>query len=450
MTATARDPLWLRSGISAADQALLSGVSFIVSILLIKKVSTTEFGYYSVAIPVMLLLVSVQNAIVTTPLIVLLVTKTWEQKPRYVASLWCGQLLLLVPAVLVGLAAVAILGARHLDVTQASVAAAVCLAALGLLFREFRRAYFFAEEAPRVVLGMDALYVALLLCFIGLAELAGGISAARIVLAMGVSSLLAGVAFGGRGLWRLDPAGARTSIGENWTLGKWALLGVLVTHVQSYSYLYLLGVLDGSEAVAQVSASRLLLSPLLLVQAGWNNVAVAHGSRLREEGQLARFFREQVSVTLLFAVGIAAYVALLIVFSGFLQTALLSKKYAQSFDYLILWGFIFGAKFVGLTASCGLQVLRDFRIITTVNLFTMGITVTGAYFLIGAYAATGGLVALGLGEALLAAGLWVWFSRRLFMDRGHRPDGESGSEGILGPGAAASAVTAANQRSREA
>lgn len=409
-----RSSLGWRAGIASADQALLSATSFLVSILLIKTVPKAEYGYYSVALPISLFLLSLQNAVVNTPLAVLLASKNGTDRRDYVGSLCYGQFLVILPGACLALLVSALLRYRGLDPAVASIAVALSAAAVGLLYREFLRSYLFAEEAPLEVLKMDALYVAVFLGLLSVPYLFSGIRVETVFLLTGASALLVALPFGrGRG-WSFPPPSVSKSYGENWKFGKWALLGVCVTHVQTYSYLYLLGILSGSVAVADVSAARLLLMPMMLVQVGWGKIAIPHGSKLREEGRIHRFFREQVLSSLVFLVAVAVYVALLLAFSGVLRDSLLTEKYANSFGYVIAWGAIFVVGFAALNASYGLQVTMGFSIITKVSFLAMLVTVGSAYYLIRGYGIAGGLAALLLGEILLAVGLWISFGKTVF------------------------------------
>lgn len=410
-----------RAGIATVDQALLSATNFLIAILLIKNVPKAEYGYYSIALPISLFLISLQDAVVNTPLTVLLPSKKGADRRNYVASLCYGQFLVVLPVAGFGLAILALLRLPGLDPAVKAIAAALCVSSAGLLYREFLRSYLFAEEDPLAVLKMDAFYVAIFLCLLYGLYLFSGMHVAAVFLLTGASALLAAFPFGLARGWRFPPPSVSKSYGENWLFGKWALLGVCVSHAQSYSYLYLLGIFSGSVAIADVSAARLLLVPLTLLQIGWGKIAIPHGSRLREEGRVHRFFKEQILSSLLFLVAVAAYVALLLAFSEPLQGHLLTGKYASSFGYVALWGSVFAAGFLALNASYGLQAMMRFHIITKVSFLVMLVTVGSAWFLVRAHGAAGGLVALLLGEILLSVGLWVAFARAVYAAKSKDP-----------------------------
>jgi O-antigen/teichoic acid export membrane protein len=404
-----RSSLIFKSGIAALDQAILSAVNFAVSIFLIKYATKSEYGYYSIAFSVLLIFISIQNAVVNAPLAVLLVTKKGASKRQYAGSLFFGQFLGIIIGVCLGIAGIALLSFFGLDSAKAYVAASVCIGAIGILFRDFLRAYSFAEEEPVQALRMDALYAALFLSLILLALAFFEIRSSIIFVFMGISGLAVGVVFTRNRNWHYQLQSVREGYRENWQYGKWALLGVLVTHTQNYSYLYLLGAMLGSAAVADVSAARLLLMPLALAEMGWSKVVIPHGSKLREQNQLNAFFKKQVLASMIFTLGIVAYVAFLQTFFEVLESFLLSDKYAKSRDYILLWGAFFIVRFITLNASYGLQVTKRFDTISKANFVTMLITVGCTYFLIKSYGIEGGLTALIIGGSLLGMALWFFF-----------------------------------------
>ncbi|HEU0045996.1 MAG TPA: polysaccharide biosynthesis C-terminal domain-containing protein [Nitrososphaera sp.] len=411
--------LILNSGVALIDQAILSATNLVIAFILIKTVPKEEYGHYSIVFAVSLFLISIQNAIVTTPLAVLLAAKDTHRKNGYVAALFWGQLLAIIPAAVLGLIATGGLYLYGLDAVEVWTIGALCVGAIGILLREFSRAYYFAQESPLKVLKLDTLYT---LIYFGLTLMAFGlfrISVPLIFLFMGASGLITSLLFNCRGSsfsWQ----SIRDSYREHWAFGKWALLGILVTHVQSYCNLYLIGSLLSTAAAGSVSASRLPLAPLQLLQIGWGKIAIPRGSRLREAHQLRRFIKEQAVVTIGIAAAITAYVAVLLMSSDLLKRFLFNKGYESSLDFIVFWGAINIASFAWINASCGLQVMKEFGIIAKINAVTMVVTLAATYVLIGQYGIKGGLASSLLGETLLALALW-WCLLRRYLLYAHAP-----------------------------
>ena len=412
-----KSPVILNSLVAAGDQATLSVLSFAISIMLIKYVPKVEYGYYSIGFAISLFASSIQQAVVNTPMAVLLIEKKGNTNREYSGSLCYGQFLVIFPAVFLGFAGVILLSFWSFDSTQAWVAASVCFFISGLLLREFLRAYLFAEEKPLDVFKIDAIYIALLLTSFIFAYLFYKINVPSVFVLMGTSSLIVGLIFSrGRG-WHYNREHIRESYHENWIYGRWALLAGLVTYIQNYSYLYLLGALMGSIAVAEVSAARLLITPLILFRAGWGRVVTPRGSKFREKDQLDRFFKEQVVVTIVYVFVVALYAILLLSCSGLLQKLIFTQKYLDSFKYFPYWVVINAIGFISINGAYGLEVTKNFKIMSKLNFVTMLVTLGSAYVLISAYGIIGGLMALIIGALISAVVLWYFFAKSVFMGK---------------------------------
>ncbi len=395
------------------DQGLLSALNFLATIVLIKTAAKTTFGYYSIAISVSLLVVSLQNALVTTPLTVLYGSKSRQGYLEHANALFRGQYRLIFPLSVLGVTVGGLWYMLDLNTEQATIIAAVSLAIIGILYREFFRAFYYAEEMPLRVLKLDIRYAVLYVSLIGLAVAMNIISVAAIFLFIGFAALIAcgarqpGIPISG------SSGQIKASYQENWQMGKWALVGVITTHIQRYCYLYLLGFMIGSHAAADATASRLFLTPFVLITAGWGQVSRPHGVRLREAGELKRYKRE-----LLIAAGglgtiIILYVFIINTFGEYLTAWLFTEKYADSIRYVALWGGIFAVGFLRTNASLGLQVLKQFKILAQANIITMFVTIALAVVLIQQYGISGALGALLAGEVLFAILLWFQLLRRL-------------------------------------
>jgi O-antigen/teichoic acid export membrane protein len=407
--------LFIKSLIAIFDQALLSCVNFLVAIILIKNVSKSEYGYYSIAFAISLFLVSIQNAVVTTPLTVLLVSKKDNDRQNYVRALCWGQFIVLLPAVGVGLCVICVMWFFGFDVIKTAIAGCLCLASIGIMLQEFLRAYYFAEEAPHDALKLDLYYIAIYLSLIAFTLLCFNLSVAAIFIFIGLSAGLVYI-INKRRLppgfnWNL----IKESYSENWKFGRWALLGVITTHIHKYSYLYMLGALMGSVAVADVSASRLLLIPFLLVQTGWGKVIRPHGARLREDNQLKRYFMELVVASLSGGFAIILYAYTILFFTGYLGDLLYTQNYEGAFDYVLLWGAIVSITFIRMNAGSGLQVLKKFNSVAKLSTVTMIVTLCSAFFFIKSYGIEGALAAIFLGEVILACTLWWILSTQILL-----------------------------------
>lgn len=401
--------LFFKGATSFFDQGLLSALNFLVGIILIKTVSQHQYGYHSIAWSVLFFIVSIQNAIVTTPLTVLLASKKDKLRHDYVSGLYKGQFLILLPVVAIVIGIISILYSLGLDRIKASVSICLSLLCAGFLSREFLRSYCFAKESVLDVLKIDLCYIIIYFTLIVITLLYFNLSVSKNFIFIGLSAAIVFVLFKTGFSLNADLNIMKQSYYENWKYGKWALLGVVVTHIQSYSYLYLVGAFIGSIAVAEVSASRLLLMPLALLQGSWGKVAIPNGARLRESNRIKHFFMQQMAVSAIMIIMHALYVSLISITSGFLQNSLFTEKYENAFEYIILWGCIFAIHSISVNASYGLQVTKQFRSMANLNLITMIITLTLCFFLMKNYGVKGALFGLFLGHTSFAIPSWALF-----------------------------------------
>jgi O-antigen/teichoic acid export membrane protein len=398
-----------KTTLAVVDQGLLSAVNFFVSVVLIKNTAKTEYGYYALALAALMLFISVQNAVVTTPLTVLLPSKKPTEKKEYISSLLSGQYALLLPLSFIFLLVVVAGRFFAVDAIKTSIALAFIVAVLGMLLREFLRACLFAVYRAERVLVVDTVYVSVYISAIGLLWMTRSVSVTVILILMGVSAFVASLMSPGFIEWRIRWPSVKKSYSENWPFGRWALAGVIVSHVQNYAYLYLLGALLGSTAVADVSASRLLLMPLVLAQVGWGKVALPLGARLHGEKRAADFLKIQMAAAVAFVIVIQLYVFLVNRFASLLGSLVLTDKYLDALEFATLWGAIFSVGFVALCASFGLQAMKQFKAITQMSAITMALTVLSTFMFIRGFAVRGGLYALLTGESSLAILLWYKF-----------------------------------------
>jgi O-antigen/teichoic acid export membrane protein len=399
--------LLTKTTLAVIDQGLLSAVNFFVSVVLIKNTAKTEYGYYAIAFAALMLFISVQNAVVTTPLTVLLPSKKPAEKKEYISSLLSGQYAFLLPLSFIFLLVVVAGRFLAIDTLKTRIALAFIVAVLGVLLREFLRACLFAVYRAGRVLVVDTVYVLVYVSAIGLLSLTRSVSVALVLILMGVSAVAASLMSSGFIEWRSRWPSIKKSYSENWLFGRWALAGVVISHVQNYAYLYLLGALLGSTAVADVSASRLLLMPLVLV--GWGKVALPLGARLHGEKRVADFFKIQMAAAVAFVIVIQLYVFLVNRFAPLLGSLVLTDKYLDALEFATLWGAIFSVGFVALCASFGLQAMKQFKAITQMSAITMLLTVLSTFLFIRGLATLGGLYALLTGETSLAILLWYRF-----------------------------------------
>lgn len=397
--------VYYRGLIAALDQGLLSLVNFGVQVLLIKTVTKSEFGFYSLSMSIIMYLMSFQNAVVNTPITVSIAGLTNENKKNYISSIFTGQFLILALIGIIGII-IFIADLVFIDSYSFLMVASIGIGSFGILNREFLRAYYFAEEVPLKVLKLDIIYTLVYLSLILILFYFKLLNVFYVIILMGVSSALDSLIINRDNKFIWDFAQIKLSFLKNWFISKWALIGITVTHIQGFAYLYVIGGLLGSAAMAEVSASRLLLMPLGLIINGWGNVIRPYGSKLREQGKLKQFFNNLVKVSLIYPLLVLILVAVIFLLKDHIIYLFLDKSYETVFDYLMFWAFSSMIGFSRANASYGLQVIKKFKSLALTNTITMIITLVGSFVLTDLFEIKGALIANLLGEVVFTIILW--------------------------------------------
>lgn len=411
---TFRNTVLYRSTIAAVDQGLLSLINLGVQILLIKIVTKDEFGYYSLGLSIIMYLMSFQNAVVNTPITVTLAERNNDDKNKYVSAIFTGQFYVLLFICTIGAILSLSIELLGFYTDYSLLAMSLFIGSFGVLNREFLRSYFFAEERPEKVLKLDIYYGLIYTALIGVSFVLYKINVPLVLMFMGIAaafdSLILNKEFNYKSKFReiID------HYKGNWQISKWALIGITVTHIQNFTYLYVVGLMLGSAAMGEVSASRLLLMPLGLIINGWGNVIRPYGSKLREEKLLNKFYKHLVLASAGFQLLILIVTILIYIFSDTILKLGFNENYKNIFEYLPLWGLLSGVSFIRANASYGLQVVKKFKSLALVNLGTMIITLLFAIVLTKYWEIKGALIASLIGSIIFAVILWIILYKSVF------------------------------------
>src|SRR5262249_5000333 len=121
-------------------------------------------------------------------------------------------------------------------------------------------------------------------------------------------------------------AAVRATLGD----GAWASGGVVVTHIQSQSYVYLFGALAGLTVTAEANAARLLLMPVSLAFTSVQRVFYPRWLVLAREGRESELSLAARRLFTLTTLGMLAYAVLIAAASSPIIRSLMGPAYAAS------------------------------------------------------------------------------------------------------------------------
>jgi len=398
------------------SQGMLSIANMVIGIVIAKFASKNEYGLYVFFFSVIGIMGGYHNAIINAPLMVIVNSKEGSERERYIKSVAMGRNYFFVPFLLIG--SLLFIFYSSLSSSQSHfVLESVLMFIVVMLFvsKEFLRTLLFVELTTSSVFFMDTLMVVtvtvgmyvliarnMVNCFTGLGILGAGY----------LSSYLFGkVAYKYTSSKDLN---IREALKENWLHAKWIILGVSASLFQNRSYIYVVSALLGLSNLADVSASRLFLMPIGLLNVSSAKIIVAKGSMMvarNEDGKFRKFlFVFMLSLLVIWFIYFGAVLLLSDTLIGFL-----GEKYNNTKGLIVLWGayfFIYTMRFI---LGTGIVVYKRFKKQAKYDIIGAVLTLVSSVAFVLLMGRAGAIFSLMAGEGLV---MILYF--KLFL--GHQRD----------------------------
>jgi O-antigen/teichoic acid export membrane protein len=401
---------------SLLDQALLSGLNFVLGLILIRLASKESYGVYSQLYVAGIFASTVIEALITGPLTTIAPTKSDAQRARLTTLLLRFQWQLSIGlALLFGVVSSAVAYYAGIDAHPLWLGLAFALYIFANAQREYHRSISFIEARPRRVLLTDVTYALSVALGIGILLLFGYLTVPAILLVMGLANII--------GMWRSTEHHAptvatghdseridyRAAVSMVMQRGRWALPGALVAWATNYSYLYLAAAALGVAASADLNASRLLLMPISLSVLAWSRVARPMVSRLfaaRDWKHLDRLAWASVAGIELLTL---AYVVVLWLMLPWLQTHVLGSKYHGLEPMVLAWGGYFAINAARWIGSSWLTSNDQYKLLLLSGIACLLIMLAATAIFIPLYGTWGAILALIVVEAFDLVLIWAIF-----------------------------------------
>lgn len=401
--------------LSIVDQGLLSAINFSIGLFLIHFAGKEQYGLYSLAYGVITLVIGIAGALIVTPMTVSYTDRPVEQRHLYCLSVLIGQQCVVLP--LLGLALV-VIGVLHLcgalTWPMASFAAVIATASVGGMLWEFVRRYHYLNLQPTQALSLDIYYASIVMAGFSIVV---SMSVSDLhwwgVVIYGLATLVVGIyAFAGMNFsTRTALVDINKTLKESWHLGRWALGGVFVTWVQTQSFAYFLAIFSDLGRVADANAARLLLAPLMLVNTGLNNILLPRLVRMRSQNHIED--TEELAHQFMWGlIGIfVVYTMLVLLLKEKLILIVLGETYKEVGLLVVAWAVVNLLTALRGISSLLLQTFKRFQVITLANAGSALVVVGITWPLIYYCGTLGSIMALGVGELVLAVLLRREFAR---------------------------------------
>lgn len=394
------------AGWSLIDQCLLSGTHFAIGLTVLRLAPKADYGVYVLSWSALMLLAGLHNAFINSQLTVRAAGQPPQQRDGIVLSFLKVQLTWYLPAavaVLLGIGALVFAqpAVREIALAAGSVIVAFC----GTALREFVRSVLMLTLDARRVLFVDIRYIAVLCALVaGCAIfLPHQWLANAVVGCLGAASLVAAVPVVVSILRKQRVANhEQHEFRDSLKHGFWAGGGVIVTHLQSQSSIYLLGIFAGVAITAEANAARQFLMPAVLAFTSLQRTLYPHWVALARAGNIEGIRRTARRFFVVASLGLAVYGTLLVVCSQTLIEIVLGPKYRASAGYIALFALLTWAETSRSLVSLQLQAQARFRLITTANAVTAALVIAVMALVLQTFEPLWSVLVQALGEVVLA------------------------------------------------
>jgi O-antigen/teichoic acid export membrane protein/thymidylate kinase len=305
---------WFVKGFMAVtDQGFISGSNFVLSIILARVLSASQYGMYAIAYSTFVLFSLIHQALVLEPMTVL-GPSLYRKSIRQYLSLLTWMQLAFSAVIVVCLGLIGIAGPHPVEPNSLALAFIGMGAAspFVLLFWYARRAYYIHLLPGRAVIGAIA-YSALLVAGIGLLYYQGILSPFSTFLVMGASALLTSILLliRLRSITVAPTTSVKVTPGhvsiQHWRYGGWALVSMVFFWVPWNIFYSVVTRFSGLEGTGTLKALLNLALPITAAYGAFSMLFLPHTARLGAEGGWKAAKVQSWKIASLFVLGSGAY-----------------------------------------------------------------------------------------------------------------------------------------------
>lgn len=324
------------------DQLSISFVQFFIGITFIYKSVPEEYGLFSFLIALYYLIASIQNALIGTPLMVL-IPRLPMPRARKLLRGFTGLLFVGIFILMISFFLSYFLFPAYFEKKSLHFSKVICFlfGLSSLILRDFLRSVEFSKLRPMTTLKRDLTYTFLVIAMIIFMVSFSKIDSYNIFILIGVSSLSVSILPSVnicRPFPKLDEM--YFALKKSWNLSTWSVVGAISSWFQMQAVVYLPFFLIGLKEVAYLSASRLIMMPPTLLQGSLGNYLKPLASKKMNKGDLSGIFRLYSLCTLALLVVLSLYTGIALLLLDQLPPSWIPDNYKNISGYIVLWAVI--------------------------------------------------------------------------------------------------------------
>lgn len=397
--------------LALADQAVVSGTSFLTTAMIARSTFPDELGIYTIAFSLLVSWVAVQETMISLPYTI------HRHRARTAPAGHAGNYLALSAVfsmLAIAMFSMAALGLSAASAPRSLVAATLVLAGVVPFasLREFGRRFAFAHlrvlQSLMLDLGASAVQLG------GLAWLGwtGRLSAATACAAIGVAYAVASVAWlylSGES-FAIQRGQLRKTWRRSWQFGKWLCATRIAESLHGQLIYWLLALAIGTAATGAYAACMSIVSfsnPIIL---GLFNILLPQASLALANGGVGRLQRDVIRDAQLLGAAMALF-CLLVVLGGEQAMHLMfhGPNYEGHGHTLLVLALALLPSALGMPASSALAAIERPQAIFWASLIAMVVTAVLVWFLMLKWGLVGAAYGLLAGNAVGALGRWASF-----------------------------------------
>ncbi len=384
------------------SQGMLSVSNFAISIIMAKYTTKSEYGMYVILFSFIGILKAYQNAIINAPLMDLVNLTNASEKRTYISSLATGNFYIFIPLLFLLVITVVMYSVIN-NSPSSYIIVAVVVSTVTMIFlsKEFVRTLLFVNMNINAVFIMDVLNTVTI--FIGLTLLVyiDKISSLTAIVVLGSGYFVANIFAQRKNLYcsEKNNKSIKKALKENWNHGKWVFMGVTASLLQDRGYVYIVSIVLGLEALADVSAARLFMMPIGLLIMSSPKILVAKGSKmlsLNKNYEFRKFVFSFISTLLI----VWFFYSLLIMLTSNLIIGFLGEKYINTKELIFIWSIFFFVNSIRFQMGAALLVYRKFKEMSLIDIWGLTFSITSCFLLVYTIGRSGAIVSIIIGEVV--------------------------------------------------
>ena len=398
--------------LAVADQAVVSGASFVTTVIIGRWTLPSEFGAYSLGISLVLLWLCVQESLILLPYIVRRHQHPPDARAHHAGStLTLSCLLSAIASVVLMVTAVGLAAGKAMP-EFVTVIWALAGVVPFVLLREFGRAFSLAHLRMAHTLVLDLALAAVQLAGLGWLAWTEHLSAITACAAIGVASAVTSLVwlYIARGNFAIRASNPREATKQSWHLGKWLFANHLVISLQGITIYSMLAYLVGAVVTASYAACMsiaLITNPLII---GLGNILAPRAVAALAEGGRRRLLREAIQDAALLGAATSAFCVVVLLFGEqMIELLYQHREYDGLSHTVVVLSLGMLALAVGMPAMSALTSMERQRWVFWTGSVGAATTIVLLWCLVPRWGLVGAAYAFLAGNLVRSVGRWAIF-----------------------------------------